>query len=121
ILMVRRGKVATPPAWEGALESITVDILEALCGELGIDFERRPIDRSELLVAEEIGLAGTLAELTEVRSLDGQALPGARTIRALQQRYLDAVTGRKPHQAAAPSCRRVAEVTAFELAAAGAS
>ena len=32
--------------------------------------ERRPIDRSELYIADELRLTGTLAEITPVRSID---------------------------------------------------
>ena len=52
ILVVRDGKVITPPWWEGALESITVDIIEELCKTMGIPFERRPIERTELIIAD---------------------------------------------------------------------
>ena len=37
--------------------------IEALAHSLDIKFVRRSIERIELLVVEEIGLAGTLAEL----------------------------------------------------------
>src|SRR5262249_36557137 len=63
LLVVRDGTVYTPPATEGALESITVDILENMATSMGIPFVRRPIDRTELLVADEIGICGTITEL----------------------------------------------------------
>jgi branched-chain amino acid aminotransferase len=47
LVMVRDGKIATPPATEGALEGITLDITEALAKSAGVPFERRPIDRTE--------------------------------------------------------------------------
>jgi branched-chain amino acid aminotransferase len=97
---VRDGAVATPPASEGALESITLDIIAALCGELGIPFERRPIDRSELLVADEVALVGTLAEVTIAKSIDGLPLGEPRVAAAIARRYRDAVTGIAPHEAA---------------------
>lgn len=75
ILVVRRGKVITPPPTEGCLESITVDIVEIICRELGIDFVRRPVDRSELSVVDEMCIAGTLAELAPVRRLEWRTLP----------------------------------------------
>jgi branched-chain amino acid aminotransferase len=99
VLMVRDGRVVTPPAWEGALESITVDLLEALCVEMSIPFERRPIDRTELLIADEVALAGTLVELTVVRSIDGLQMPSDTIVTALQRRYLSAVCGLEPHAA----------------------
>lgn len=100
VLMVREGTIYTPPATEGALESITLDLVEALAQSSGINFVRRPIDRTELLVADEIGLCGTLAELIPVKSIQGQPLPDESPILgALQTRYLDAVRGVVPHPA----------------------
>ena len=100
ILMVRNGVVYTPPASEGALESITVDIIESLAESMGIRFVRRPIERTELLVADEIAIAGTLAELPVVRQIDGLNLsPDSLVLTALQRRYLDAVRGIDPHPA----------------------
>jgi branched-chain amino acid aminotransferase len=100
VLMVREGTVYTPPATEGALESITLDLIEALANSSGIDFVRRPIDRTELLVADEIGLCGTLAELTLVKSIQGQPLTESfPLLGALQTRYMDAVRGIASHPA----------------------
>jgi branched-chain amino acid aminotransferase len=98
ILVVREGVVYTPPASEGALESITVDVIETLAASLAIPFERRPIDRTELLIADEIALCGTLAGVVPVRSIEGQPLSAdAPLLPVLQARYLDAVRGRVPH------------------------
>jgi branched-chain amino acid aminotransferase len=99
LLMVRDGKVITPPSWEGALESITVDIIEQFCKSMGIEFERRPIERTELAIADELALVGTLREVTPIKSLDGQQLGEARIINALAQRYHNAATGVDPHPA----------------------
>lgn len=108
VLVVRDGAVITPPAWEGALESITVDICEALCRSMGIPFERRPVERSELPIADELGLAGTLMEITPVASLDGQAYGEHPVLDALLKRYRDAATGREPHPAVDLSMRAMA-------------
>jgi branched-chain amino acid aminotransferase len=70
VIMVREGQVITPPTYEGCLESITVDIVEGLCRALGVPFLRRPIDRTELMVAEEVALLGTLLEIGVVDRLD---------------------------------------------------
>jgi branched-chain amino acid aminotransferase len=100
LLLVRDGRVCSPPAWEGALESITLDIVEDLAASLGIPFERRPVERSELYVADELGLTGTLSEVTHIRSIDDMALPDDGPIlSALERRYRDAVLGIDPHPA----------------------
>lgn len=98
ILLVREGVVYTSPATEGALESITVDIVEALALSMGVKFVKRPIDRTELLIADELAICGTLAEITLVDSVEGQRLPARSSIlQTLQSRYMDAVRGVTPH------------------------
>lgn len=98
VLIVREGVVYTPPASEGALESITLDIVEALANSMDIKFVRRPIDRTELLVADEIAICGTLAEVTLVKSIEGLPLSkDASILGVLQDRYFQAVRGSKPH------------------------
>lgn len=97
ILMVRDGRVITPPAWEGALESITVDIVADLCQSMNIKFERRPIERTELLIADELAFVGTLNEITPIRSLDGKMMSVSPIINALAERYHNAATGVNSH------------------------
>jgi branched-chain amino acid aminotransferase len=97
VLLVRDGVVSSPPAYEGALESITVQMVADLCAALGIEFSRRPIERSELHIADELGLAGTLCEVTQVRSIDGMELPEGPVLSAIEIRYRDAVRGSEPH------------------------
>jgi branched-chain amino acid aminotransferase len=75
LILVREGAVITPTATEGCLESITVRIVERICTALSIPFVRRPVDRSELYIADEICVAGTLAELAIVKRLDYRKLP----------------------------------------------
>jgi len=100
LLLVREGRLATPPASEGALESITLDLIGELAAAEGIQLERRPIDRSELYIADELGLTGTLAEITPIKSIDEQALPeDAPILSALERRYREAVMGTLPHPA----------------------
>jgi branched-chain amino acid aminotransferase len=109
--------VITPPASEGALESITVDIAEALARDMGIPFERRPVDRTELYIAEEMALAGTLAELTPVQSIDGYKLESRRDLLVkLAQRYHLAVTGIEPHPMLDHSLRRYTKLKATNVA-----
>lgn len=98
LLMVRDEAIVTPPATEGALESITLDIVESLARSMSIKFVRRPIDRTELLIADEIGICGTLCEIAIATSIEGLILPEKSPILgAIQQRYLEAVRGINPH------------------------
>jgi branched-chain amino acid aminotransferase len=112
LLMVRDGTVVTPPASEGAFESITVKIVEALARDMGIPFERRPIDHTELLVADELASAGSLNDIVLVTSVDGLALGPSPILGRLQARYLAAVSGAEPHPAVPlsvhmPDCIRI--------------
>lgn len=75
VVLARDGTLITPPPSEGCLESITVEIIRKLSGTLGIAFERRPVDRTELYIADEVCLAGTLAEFVPVRAVESHTLP----------------------------------------------
>ena len=104
VVVVRGGRVFTPPATEGALESITLEIVTQLAGQLGIELVTRPVDRTELYIAEELGLVGTLVEVTPVAALDEYVLPeNASVLSALLARYRAAVTGADPHPVVALS------------------
>jgi branched-chain amino acid aminotransferase len=75
VVIVRDGVLITPPASEACLESITIDIVEAICAHLDLPFQRRPVDRSELALVDEMCIAGTLAELAPVRRIEWRLLP----------------------------------------------
>ncbi|OLE20077.1 MAG: branched-chain amino acid aminotransferase [Catenulispora sp. 13_1_20CM_3_70_7] len=98
VVMVRDGRLVTPPGTSGVLEGITVATIGELAAEeLGVVLERREIDRTELYVADEVFLCGTMAELLPITSLDrlpiGSGGPGPLTKR-LQELYELAVHGR---------------------------
>lgn len=91
VVMVSGGELVTPPVADGALDSLTVDTVGALAQDhLGLRLVRRSIDRTELLQADELVLAGTLVEVQPVVAVDGVAIgtgrPGPVT-RALQDLY----------------------------------
>lgn len=98
VLIVREGVIITPPPSEGALESLTVEAVEGLAMSMGIPFIRRPVDRTELLIADEAALVGTITEITPIKSIDGLPImqPGSILSR-LQQQYLDVVRGVTEH------------------------
>ncbi|MEU0566009.1 aminotransferase class IV [Nonomuraea sp. NPDC005983] len=101
VVMVRDGELVTPPGTSGVLEGITVATVAKLAEQhLGLTLRRREIDRTELYIADEIFLCGTLAELLPVTSVDrlpvGTGKPGPLT-RSLQAHYDDVVRGRTGH------------------------
>jgi branched-chain amino acid aminotransferase len=100
IMMARDGRLSCPPASEGGLESITVEIVEALAQSDGVAVERRPVERTELHVADELAILGTLAEVVLVHRFATRSLrPDPPLLGGLQRRFFDAVRGADPHPA----------------------
>ncbi len=75
LVLVRDGCLISPPASEGRLESITLEVVRRICDLHGISFIQRPVDRTELYIADEMRLVGTLAELTPIAQVDDYKLP----------------------------------------------
>jgi branched-chain amino acid aminotransferase len=97
LMMVRNGQVSTPPTTAGILESITRDTLMTLFREkLGKTVVERPIDRTELYVADEVFLCGSGMEVVPVISVDrlpvGSGKKGPLT-QAIQAAYFAVATG----------------------------
>jgi branched-chain amino acid aminotransferase len=93
IVIADNGCVVSPPPSEGCLDSITVQVLEKVGHEYGVPFERRPIERSELLAADECAVAGTISELTLVEEVDGYRFTQEGVLSTLRQRYLQVMRG----------------------------
>jgi branched-chain amino acid aminotransferase len=86
IFMVRDGVLATPAVTDSILESVTRDSVIALARDvLGLPVQERPIDRTELYLADEVFTCGTAVEVTAISSLDrfeiGAQVPGPVTRR----------------------------------------
>ena len=98
LMMVRDGVVYTPPATEGALESITLNFAEAIAGSMNIPFIRRPIDHTEVLIADELAICGTLAEIVQVNSIEGLPLdPESPVLTSIRNKFFNVVRGRETH------------------------
>ncbi len=97
IMMVRDGKLVTPTGTDSILESITRGAIMVLAKDLGIEVVERPIDRTELYIADEVFFCGTAAEITPVTSVDryviGDGDLGPMTTE-LEQRFHDIVRGK---------------------------
>ncbi len=71
IFIIRDGLIITPSVTAGILESITRASVIQLCHEvLHVPVQERDIDRTELYIADEVFLCGTLAEIEPVVSVD---------------------------------------------------
>jgi branched-chain amino acid aminotransferase len=97
-IMVRKGRLVTPPVTADILESITrTTLMDAICPELlGMGVVEREIDRTELYVADEAFLCGSGYEITPIVSIDkfplGDGKVGPITQRLLRA-YMDIVRG----------------------------
>jgi branched-chain amino acid aminotransferase len=84
LMIVRDGKVVTPPVTASILESVTRGrLIEFIAEDLGIPVEVRDFTRVELYAADEVFLCGTGAEVTPITSIDdlkfGDEYPGSIT------------------------------------------
>jgi branched-chain amino acid aminotransferase len=98
IFLVRGGRLVTPCGSENILEGITRHcVMELARNELDLEVEERPVDRSELYLADEIFFTGTAVEVAPVTNVDHRAVgsgaigPVAAELRFL---YLEATRGR---------------------------
>ncbi len=100
IVMIRNGKLISPPETDNILEGLTLDTaFEVAQTELGLEVERRSIDRSELYIADEIFMTGTAAHVTPVTEVDRVPIGdgGIGPISAkIQKTYFDMITGKLP-------------------------
>lgn len=97
LFMLRNDVWITPGVSESILEGITRNALVTLIrDELGMKVVERPIDRTELYVADEVFLCGTGAQVSPVIEVDkrkvGTGLVGEIT-RKIQTLYFDIVVG----------------------------
>lgn len=100
IFVVREGTVYTPPVTSGILESITREtVIDWLRQEQGLPVVERPVDRTELYIADEIFQCGTAAEVAPVVQVDrlpvGNGQPGPISLR-VEEMYHRVVRGQEP-------------------------
>lgn len=95
IFMVRNGKLITPGFNQDILEGITRDSILTIAKDLDIDIEERAIDKTELLIAEEVFLSGTAAKVTPVKQIESYYLTTNRPITEKIKHKLTAITENK--------------------------
>jgi branched-chain amino acid aminotransferase len=95
VFIVRDGVLATPPQTASILDGISRKSIIEIAADLGLTTVERDIARAELVLADEVFLVGTAAELTPVREIDDIEIgaPGEITCR-IQQVFDDALHGR---------------------------
>jgi branched-chain amino acid aminotransferase len=100
VFIVRDGIVHTPPVTDNVLEGITRrSIIEVLRAEMGRIVVERPIDRTEVFVADELFMTGTAAQVVTVTKVDHRPV-GAGSMgpvsTELRRIYEAIVRGRNP-------------------------
>ena len=97
LFVVRDGLLLTPPVTDDILEGVTRRAVIELAEVLGIPYEVRSIDRSEIYVADEMFLCGTGVQLSPVIELDHRKIAGGAIgpiTKQLHEAYYAAVRGR---------------------------
>lgn len=98
VFMVRNGTLYTPPLTDNILEGVTRrSVIEVAQKELGIEVVERSIDRTEILIADEVFLTGSAAQVVAVTKIDyrpiGSGVMGPVTSK-LRDIYEDIVRAR---------------------------
>jgi branched-chain amino acid aminotransferase len=98
LFLIRKGIVCTPPVTENILEGITRrTVMMLLRDEIGVEVVERPIDRTEVYLAEEAFFCGTGVQIAAITAVDhrrigtGQLGPVTQKLRQL---YFDVVRGK---------------------------
>ena len=94
IFVVKGGVIRTPPLSTSILPGITRDSVTQIAAELGYVVEEANLIRADLMLADEVFMTGTAAEVTPVRAIDDVEIGVGPVTLELQRVYLDAVNGR---------------------------
>ena len=98
IFIVRNGQLITPGLDQDILEGITRDSVLTLARDLDIPTIERPIDKSELYIADEVFLTGTAAKVASVKRVENYELPTDRPITERLRALLIAITEKRETQ-----------------------
>jgi branched-chain amino acid aminotransferase len=98
VFIVRNDQLITPGFEQDILEGITRESILAVARDLGIKTVERPVDKSELFIADEVFLSGTAAKITPVKRIETYHLPSSRPITEKLREKLTAITeNREPN------------------------
>ncbi len=92
IFIVRNGTIITPGFEQDILEGITRDSILTIARDMGIPVIERPVDKSELFIADEVFLSGTAAKITPVKRIEMYDLKPDRPITDKLRTQVTAIT-----------------------------
>jgi len=98
LFIVRNGQLITPGFDQDILEGITRDSVLTLARDLGIPTIERPVDKSELYIADEAFLTGTAAKVAPIKRVENYTLPVDRPITERLRMKLTAITEKREPQ-----------------------
>jgi len=96
VFLVHEGTLWTPPVGASILAGVTRAYVLQIARELGIETTEQRIPREMLAIADEAFFTGTVAEVTPIRSIDGQDVgSGARgpVTKRIQERFFGIARG----------------------------
>jgi branched-chain amino acid aminotransferase len=106
LFILRKGRLLTPPTWQGALEGVTRQAVIELAKKRKVTVAEEPMTRYDVYTAQEAFMTGTAAEIVPVTALDGRSIgtgePGPLTrhlmqdYRALTRREGDRIPAARP-------------------------
>lgn len=92
LFIVRDGVLITPGVDQDILEGITRASVIELAKDYGIEVIERPIDKTELLIADEVFLTGSAAKVAPVRQIESYTLAEINPITQKLLNLLSAIT-----------------------------
>ncbi len=95
LFIVRDGELITPGVDQDILEGITRASVIELAKSMGLKVIERPVDKTELFIADEVFLTGTAAKITPIKQIESTKLKGDRTImNKLKLKLIEITEGR---------------------------
>ena len=95
LFIVRNGELITPGVDQDILEGITRASVIELAKSFGINVIERPVDKTELLIADEVFLTGTAAKITPVKKIESTELNVERPVmNKLKNKLIEITEGR---------------------------
>ena len=95
LFIVRDGDLITPGVDQDILEGITRASVIEIARSMGLNVIERPVDKTELFIADEVFLTGTAAKITPIKQIESTKLVGERKImKKLKSKLIEITEGR---------------------------
>tara|TARA_B100000700_G_scaffold307483_1_gene383992 strand:+ start:1225 stop:2136 length:912 start_codon:yes stop_codon:yes gene_type:complete len=92
LFIVRDGVLITPGVDQDILEGITRASVIEIARDMDIDVVERPVDKTELFIADEVFLTGTAAKITPIRKIESTELSKDRPVMNILRDKLTLIT-----------------------------